>query len=119
MLRPKTFGKLGNRGMARLKTAIDGGMVLPERNAPCRVENISRTGCRLALDVPPRLGATVIVRVERIDALGTVIWVRSGRCGVVFERPLEPRELGRLRWIVEHEGTHVRNSIGAASALWR
>jgi hypothetical protein len=37
MLGVKKFGKLGNRGMARLATAIDGGMVLPERNAKCRV----------------------------------------------------------------------------------
>jgi PilZ domain len=119
MLGVKKFGKLGKRSMARLVTAIDGGMVLPERNAYCRVENISRTGCRLALDSPPRLGATVLVRVERIETLGTVKWVRSARCGVAFERPLEPRELERLRWIVEHESDHAHNSLGTATAMWR
>jgi hypothetical protein len=45
--------------------------------------------------------------------------VRGGQCGVSFERPLQPRELDRLRWIVEHEGTHVRNSLGSATAVWR
>jgi PilZ domain len=119
MLGIRTFGKLGKRGMARLVTAIDGGLVLPERNASCRVENVSRTGCRLALDTPPRLGATVLVRVERIDTLGTVKWARGRRCGVRFERPLEPRELARLRWIVEHESDHAQNSLGTATAVWR
>jgi PilZ domain len=119
MLGVKKFGKLGNRGMARLATAIDGGMVLPERNAKCRVENVSRTGCRLLLETPPRLGATVLVRVERVEALGTVKWVRSGRCGIAFARALEPGALERLRWIAEHETDHVQNSLGSATAVWR
>ena len=119
MLGNRTFGKLGKRGTARLATAIDGGMVLPERNATCRIENVSRTGCRLHLDTPPRLGATVLVRVERIEALGTVAWLRGGRCGVVFERPLNLPALERLRWIADHANQHERNSMSSATAIWR
>ncbi|MBL0924946.1 MAG: PilZ domain-containing protein [Sphingomonadaceae bacterium] len=119
MIRPRQFGKLGNRGMARLTTGIDGGMVLPERSASCRVDNVSRTGCRLSLDTPPRLGATVLVRVDRIEALGTVKWVRSRRCGIAFERPLDPPALERLRWIVEHESDHAQNGLRSATAVWR
>lgn len=119
MLGAKKFGKLGNRGMARLETAIDGGLVLPERSATCLVENVSRTGCRLSLDAPPRLGATVLVKVERIETLGTVKWVRGRRCGVRFEPPLEPRALERLRWIVEHDRDHTNNHLATATAVWR
>jgi hypothetical protein len=119
MLGNRTFGKLGKRGTARLATAIDGGLVLPERNASCRVENVSRTGCRLHLDTPPRLGATVLVRIERIEVLGTVKWVRSGRCGIVFERPIDARALERLRWITNHAAQHERNSMASATAIWR
>lgn len=119
MLGAKKFGKLGNRSMARLVTAIDGGLVLPERTASCRVENVSRAGCRLHLEATPRLGATVLVRVDRIEVLGTVAWVRSGRCGVVFERPLELAALERLRWIADHERQHEQNILSSATAVWR
>lgn len=119
MFGTKTFGKLGNRAMARLATAMDGGVVLTDRSASCRVENVSRSGCRLHMETPPRLGATVLVRIERIETLATVVWVRSGRCGVTFAKPLEPRALERLRWIVEHEEAHANNALGSATAHWR
>jgi hypothetical protein len=119
MFAAKTFGKLGKRSMARLPTAIDGGLVLPERSVSCRMENVSRNGCRLHLAAPPRLGATILLRIERIETLATVVWVRSGRCGVAFERPLDPRALERLRWIAEHETAHINNRLGSAAEVWR
>lgn len=115
----RTFGKLGNRAMARMAAAIDGGLVLTGRSARCRVENVSRAGCRLRLDEPPLPGATVLVRIERVEALGTAVWVENGRCGVTFAKPLEPRELERLRWIVEHPGEHEKNIMASATAIWR
>mgnify|MGYP001302380382 CR=1 FL=1 len=119
MIGRKTFGKLGNRAMARLATDLDAGLVLPERSARCIVENVSRTGCRLQLSEPPRVGATVLVRVERIETLGSVAWVRGSRCGIRFAAPLEVRALERLRWIVEHGSDHEQNSLTHATAVWR
>lgn len=119
MVGARTFGKLGNRAIARLETAIDGGLVLTGRSEQCRVENVSRLGCRLHLDAPPRLGATLLVRIDRIETLGTVAWVRSGRCGVKFARPLEQGELERLRWSVEHADVHEHNRITYAIATMR
>ncbi|MEQ1551292.1 MAG: PilZ domain-containing protein [Sphingorhabdus sp.] len=119
MMNPRSFGKLGNRKMARLATEIDAGMVLPERSERCRLENISRTGCRLQLGGPPRVGATVLIRVERIEAMGIVAWVRGNRCGVKFPEPLAIRELERIRWIVEHANAHEQNSLAHATAVWR
>lgn len=118
-MHPKPFGKLGNRKMARLATEIDAGLVLPERSARCRLENISRTGCRLQLGEPPRVGATVLIRVERIEAMGIVAWVRGNRCGIKFPEPLAVRELERVRWIVEHTNAHEQNSLAYATAVWR
>jgi PilZ domain len=119
MINPKPFGKLGNRKMARLATDIDAGLVLLERSERCSLENVSRTGCRLQLREPPRVGATVLIRIERIEAMGIVTWVRGNRCGVRFPDPLAIREFERVRWIVEHAKTHEHNSLAHATAVWR
>lgn len=115
----KTFGKLGNRAMARIATGLTATLVLPERSATCRLENISRKGCRLNLIDLPRLGATVLVRVDRVDALGTVIWVRAPRCGITFASPVSIDAIERIRWSVEHAQDHEKGKISAAGAVWR
>ncbi|MBK9432699.1 PilZ domain-containing protein [Sphingorhabdus sp.] len=119
MINSRSFGKLGNRSMARLATDIDAGLVLPDRRVSCIVENISRTGCRLQVTDPPRVGATALVRVERIEALGTVAWVRGERCGVKFQSSLSVGEVERIRWIVEHAREHENSSLAHATAVWR
>jgi hypothetical protein len=115
----RTFGKLGNRSMARLAIELEAGLVLPERTSRCALENVSRTGCRLRSGEPPRIGATVLVKIERIEALGSVTWVKGNRCGIIFEEPLEVRAFERLRWIVEHSRDHEQNSLSHATAVWR
>ncbi len=119
MLARSSFGKLGNRGMARLEMAVEGGLVLPERRAQCRVENVSRTGCRLQMTDLPRVGSTVLIRIERVEALGTVAWIRNGRCGIKFSSPIPVESLSRLRWIADHSKEHDRNSLASATAVCR
>ncbi|HMS19083.1 PilZ domain-containing protein [uncultured Sphingorhabdus sp.] len=115
----KTFGKLGKRSVARLTIELDAGFVLPERTARCTLENVSRNGCRLRTIEPPRIGATILVRVERIEALGSVSWVKGERCGVAFEEPLDTRSLERIRWIIDNDRNHHNNSLAHATAIWR
>lgn len=119
MINARSFGKLGNRSMARLATEIDAGLVLHDRRVMCIVENISRTGCRLQVAEPPRVGATALIKIERIETLGTVAWVRGGRCGVKFQGALNVGQLERVRWIVEHAREHEQSSLAHATAVWR
>ncbi len=119
MLARKTFSKLGKREMARLPTGLSATLVRPEGAVRCVLENISRKGCRLMIDEPPKVGATVAVRVDRIDALGTIIWVRGKRCGVGFATPVAVEALERVRWSVEHEVDHERAKMSKAAAVWR
>ena len=119
MVMRKTFGKLGNRAMARISTGLSATLVLPGRSATCRLENISRKGCRLQLTELPRLGETVVVRVDRVDALGTVVWVRGPRCGVTFDSTVSVEALERIRWSAEHAQDHEKGKISAAGAVWR
>jgi PilZ domain len=119
MIPRKTFGKLGNRSTPRLAAGLDAGLVLPERSERCQLENISRKGCRLHLAEPPRPGATVLVRVDRIEALGTVAWVRGLRCGITFENSLTVEAVERVRWSIEHAQDHEKSKLSHATAVWR
>jgi PilZ domain len=119
MIQRRTFGKLGNRAAPRLAAGLDAVLVLPERSAGCLLENISRKGCRLHLSEPPRIGVTVLVRVERIEALGTVAWVRGLSCGVSFATPLPVEAVERVRWAVEHALDNEKSKLSSATAVWR
>jgi PilZ domain len=119
MLAKKPFGKLGNRSMARISAGVDGSLVLPERSSSCHVENLSRKGCRLLMGVPPRVGATVIIRVDRIDALGRIVWVRGQRCGIAFERDVPVAAIERVRWAAEHAQAHATGKLSVSTAVWR
>jgi hypothetical protein len=115
----RTFGKLGNRAMARLSAGLEAGLVLPERTTACTIENLSRLGCRLALAEPPRVGATALLRLAEVEMLGTVNWVRAQKCGIKFAQPLALDTLERIRWIIEHASEHEIDSLATASDVWR
>ncbi len=115
----RTFGKLGNRGMARLQAALEAALITPGRTARCIVDDVSRHGCRLQLSEPPRIGMTTLVRIAEFEILGTVAWVKGGQCGVTFARALDIDVVERFRWIIEHGREHQIATLGAASDIWR
>jgi hypothetical protein len=115
----RTFGKLGNRGMARLQAGLEAGLETPGRTTRCKVENVSRLGCRLQLPEPPRVGATALVRFAEVEVLGTVSWVRGERCGVKFAQPLGLEQVERIRWIAEHAREHEIETLTSTPAVWR
>jgi hypothetical protein len=119
MINRKPFGKLGKRGLPRLSTGLDAILVLPDRSVNCRMENISRTGCRIRLCEPAKRGATVLVRIERLEEIGTVVWAKGPMCGVHFARPIAVEALARIRWMVEHQDDQERRTIANATAVWR
>ena len=119
MRSPKPFGKLGNRSLARLVMGLEASLVMSERTVRAVVENVSREGCCLLVTVPPRSGVTALVRIEEVEALGTVIWVKGQRCGVTFANQLDPKVVERFCWIVENFRDHEEASIASKSAMWR
>lgn len=105
--------------MARMAIALDAGIIVPSGQIACTVENISRSGCRLYIDNPPAVGATRLVRIERIEALGSIIWVRGQQVGFKFDACLKPQEVERVRWIVDHAHEHRNKTLAQATAIWR
>jgi hypothetical protein len=119
MLLQKSFGKLGNRATARLTTGLEATVFLPGRTTRAQLENISRKGCRLQFAEPPRAGMTAIVKIDRIEALGTISWVRGMRCGVQFDSAVPLQQVERIRWMVEHAQDHEKAKLSTAAAVWR
>jgi hypothetical protein len=119
MLAKKSFGKLGSRAAARLSTGLEAGLILPGRNVRCLLDNISRKGCRVALDEPPRVGTAVILRIDRTEAFGSIAWVRGKRCGIHFDDPVVTPLLERIRWMAEHMHDHEKSKFSKAGAIWR
>ena len=115
----RTFGKLGNRSMNRLQAGLEASLVMPDRRAQCKVENVSRLGCRLKLVKPPRVGATTLVRFAEVEILGTISWVRGERCGVKFPQQLTLEQVERIRWIAEHAREHESETLASTPAVWR
>ena len=69
--------------------------------------------------MPPRIGLTVVLRVERVDALGYVIWVRGKKCGIAFDAAVPVAAIDRVRWAVEHSQTNEKRKFISTSANWR
>ena len=115
----RTFGKLGNRSMNRLQAGLAASLVMPDRTTSCKVENVSRLGCRLQLAEPPRVGATTLARFAEVEALGTISWARGERCGVKFAKPLGLEQVERIRWIAEHASEHETETLTGTPAVWR
>jgi PilZ domain len=119
MINRKPFGKLGKRGLARVSTGLDATLVLPGRLARCRMTDISRTGCKVQVSEPVRAGVTVLVRIERVEEIGTVVWTNGTECGVKFGRPIAIQALARIRWMVEHGDDQERRMMASTTAIWR
>lgn len=116
---PKPFGKLGNRGIARLALGLEATLILPDRTIQAKVENVSRVGCCLQMEMAPRVGVTVMVRIEEVEELGTVVWIKGKQCGVNFHSQLAPDAVERFSWIVENFRAYESENLANRSAVWR
>ena len=50
--------------------------------------NLSRSGAQLRVDHAPAPGSPALLKWEKFEAMGQVVWVRPDCCGVRFDRLL-------------------------------
>ena len=60
---------------------------------PVHIRNISTYGALLIGLTPPPVGERVILIAEWLEVCATVIWYDADRCGVLFNRPVDPLAL--------------------------
>lgn len=59
--------------------------------------NVSATGARIRGSDLPDVGSDLVLKVDSVEAFGTVQWVRQNLCGVEFEQPLLEGQVDLLR----------------------
>ncbi len=55
--------------------------------------NLSATGAKLRGSATPAVGRAALFRLDRLQILCKVVWVKDGLCGVHFDEIIPPRVL--------------------------
>ena len=62
------------------------------------LSDISKSGCKVALDAPQPPGRTIQIALENFHSLsGTVRWYRDGVAGIQFSNPLSDAALAKWK----------------------
>jgi hypothetical protein len=79
--------KIGRREHPRLRLAIDARLITTGGEYPVRLDNLSQSGAHISR---PRVDSfeRCVLKWLDYEAWGTMVWARSGYCGVRFEPPL-------------------------------
>ena len=80
--RQRTQGRLPVRLVAKLASRM--------RTHSAILENISKSGAKLALDNAPQVGSEVILQWHGNELFGRVTWTSPTQCGLVFDAIVPP-----------------------------
>ncbi|MCW3796521.1 hypothetical protein OMW55_01680 [Sphingomonas sp. BN140010] len=106
-----TFGKKiggGRRAGSRATILLAASVMGKGIGHRVAVMDLSATGAKLRDADAPQAGTELWIRIANVERLSTVQWARGGFMGVLFDKPLIPRELYEL---------HRQNSISIATKL--
>ena len=92
-----TFGKRldgpgGRRRDARIPTSVAAQLITTTETISVTLIDISNTGAKFHGPKVPAIGRLVMVRIETLEAFGTVIWSIGELCGVDFKLPADDEE---------------------------
>ena len=92
---------VGRRISARLRLFLPATLVTLHGHQNCWIENLSRSGARLANAAPPPVGSYGVVKVQDIENFGKVVWRSANRFGLAFDQLLTQQQLVALRHFSE------------------
>lgn len=103
--------RIGRRGNSRLRLNLPATLFLVDGTRRCRLENISRSGARIAIEQPVKIGDCGFLACEGKQFFGSIVWTRGSSCGLQFDRLLGEQQLLEMRWLGDHHpergrGTH-------------
>src|SRR5687768_4422822 len=107
--RQRTQGRLPVRLVAKLASRM--------RTHSAILENISKSGAKLALDNAPQVGSEVILQWHGNELFGTVSWTTPTQCGLVFDAIVPPALLEATLSL--DETAHVPDELDATGAAAR
>ena len=109
--RKRTQGRLAVRLVAKLASRV--------RTHSAILENISKSGAKLTIDDPPRVGSEVILQWHGHELFGEVSWTSPTQCGLVFAAIVPPALLETT--LALDEAAHVPDELdanGASAKAW-
>ncbi len=90
-------GVSGRRAAARNPVLLPAAITSPTRSGMVDLVNISSTGASLRCEAVPSLGQDILIRTDKVEAFGSVVWVRRDLCGVHFDAPVDELTLRLLK----------------------
>ena len=93
---------LGNRIGNRLRLGVPAGLVLTHQTRRCLIDDISATGMRLRVTEPLAKGRSAILCFHQLRLYCTVIWYRSGECGMRFDKRMPQEDMEGFLWITRN-----------------
>ena len=64
--------------------SVAAALVLPGKNLPVRITNVSDDGCQIDCSETLPIGAAVSLRLEFVSVAATVRWSMDGKAGLRF-----------------------------------
>ena len=108
----------GHRSGNRLSLGLAGQLELTSGTIGCVVENLSRTGARVALASPPPRGSPVILQVAERRLFALLTWTRPGECAVHFDDPVGLEDMQRFLWISQNREQYELERESSAAKDW-
>lgn len=108
----------GRRSNSRVRLQLPGKLILTERTVSCIVENLSTTGARLRLNVPPKAGNGAFLRLADMEIFCGIVWSTEDRCGLTFEEPMAGRKVVAMRDLAERYAQDAEARLKRAARDW-
>lgn len=93
----------GRRDRSRLRVHLAASLATVSATSRVVLHDLSLTGARLSAPPEIRAGQECLLSWAEHEAFGAVVWVRSGQCGLVFDRMITPAQLIQTRDIQDQE----------------
>ncbi|WP_333837145.1 PilZ domain-containing protein [Novosphingobium sp.] len=107
---PAPSSQRGRRADARARLRIPARLILRGGIVACVVEDLSRTGARMAMAERPALGETGVLQINRVEGFGAVVWTERGQCGFQFDEPLTLADVVALRDFADGYAEYERDT---------
>lgn len=89
----------GRRADPRLRLALPAELITLDGQGPAIIENLSRSGARIATRLALKVGDGCVLRWRGGEVFALVRWSEQQRCGLIFDSRLSQDDLMQARWL--------------------
>ena len=100
------------RTARRTRATCAASLRTPTRESIGNLWDLSETGARISLEVPPDVGETAVLKWGGEKVMCRVVWIDHDLCGLAFDTPIDPAVVAssaRLIGIAEQPVAMVGN----------